>query len=185
MDGPCQGVKDRNNRIPEGTRKRDAFHYRHFSATLLFLFHCPLPRPRPLIASARAQRYFDSPPRFQILHCLRNRVLCGTSLFVDAFAAASALRSAHPANFAPLVATPVPFHYVNDARHLHHTHPTISLGSVSASPDGKPHITAVGVITRRFRHHSRAIRHLRVLRRSWTFRCTHRGALGGVFLPVK
>jgi alpha-ketoglutarate-dependent taurine dioxygenase len=91
-------------------------------------------------------QYFDSPPRFQILHCLRNRVLCGTSLFVDAFAAASALRSAHPANFARLVATPVPFHYVNDARHMHHTHPTISLGSVSASPDGKPHITAVGVL---------------------------------------
>ncbi|KAN0133051.1 Clavaminate synthase-like protein [Lactarius tabidus] len=88
-------------------------------------------------------QYFDSPPRFQILHCLRNRVHGGTSLFVDAFAAASALRSAHPADFARLVATPVPFHYINDARHLHNAHPTISVGPVSASPDGEPNITAV------------------------------------------
>jgi gamma-butyrobetaine dioxygenase len=67
----------------------------------------------------------------------------GTSLFVDAFAAASALRSAHPADFARLVATPVPFHYINDARHLHNAHPTISVGPVSASTDEEPNITAV------------------------------------------
>lgn len=67
----------------------------------------------------------------------------GTSLFVDAFAAASALRAAHPADFARLVATPVPFQYINDARHLHHAHPTISLGPASASSDGEPYITAV------------------------------------------
>jgi gamma-butyrobetaine dioxygenase len=67
----------------------------------------------------------------------------GTSLFVDAFAAASALRAAHPADFARLVATPVPFQYINDARHLHHARPTISLGPASTSSDGEPHITAV------------------------------------------
>lgn len=68
----------------------------------------------------------------------------GTSLFVDAFAAASALRAAHPADFSRLAATPVPFQYINDARHLHHAHPTISLGPKSASPNGEPpHITAV------------------------------------------
>ena len=67
----------------------------------------------------------------------------GTSLFVDAFAAASALRATHPADFARLVETPVPFQYINGTRHLHHAHPTISLGPASTSSDGEPHITAV------------------------------------------
>ena len=41
------------------------------------------------------------------------------------------------------MATPVPFQYINDARHLHYAHPTISLGHASASRDGEPHIAAV------------------------------------------
>ena len=93
-----------------------------------------------------ARRYFESPPRFQILHCLRNHVRGGTSLFADAFAAAAALRAAHPADFARLVETPVPFQYINDARHLRYAHPTISLGpaaSVAAAVAGEPGIAAV------------------------------------------
>ncbi|KAH9955440.1 hypothetical protein BC827DRAFT_1237137 [Russula dissimulans] len=78
-------------------------------------------------------QYFESPPRFQILHCFRNRVQGGTSLFVDAFAAAEALRATHPAAFSRLATTPVPFHYINDARHLHHARPTITLDPASAS----------------------------------------------------
>ncbi|KAI0276968.1 hypothetical protein BGY98DRAFT_982917 [Russula aff. rugulosa BPL654] len=73
--------------------------------------------------------YFESPPRFQILHCLRNRVHGGTSLFVDAFAAAETLRVSHPSDFTRLVTTPVPFQYINDARHLHYARPTITLDS--------------------------------------------------------
>ena len=57
----------------------------------------------------------------------------GTSLFVDAFAAAEALRTTHPADFSRLVTTPVPFHYINDARHLHHARPTITLDPASTS----------------------------------------------------
>ncbi|KAI9449176.1 hypothetical protein BJY52DRAFT_272009 [Lactarius psammicola] len=110
---------------------RDVVDSRNIAYTSLFLgLHMDL-------------QYFEAPPRFQVLHCLRNRVHGGTSLFVDAFAAASALRAAHPAVFARLVATPVPFQYINDTKHLHHAHPTISLGPASASPDGEPHITAV------------------------------------------
>jgi gamma-butyrobetaine dioxygenase len=56
-------------------------------------------------------RYFESPPRFQILHCLRNRIHGGTSLFVDAFAAAEMLRVSHPLDFKCLVTAPVPFQY--------------------------------------------------------------------------
>ncbi|KAJ7700464.1 hypothetical protein B0H17DRAFT_1047295 [Mycena rosella] len=68
--------------------------------------------------------YFKHPPKYQILHCLRNRVHGGASLFVDAFHAAAALPRAHSAI---LAATPVPFHYINDGHHLHHAHPTLEL----------------------------------------------------------
>ncbi|KAF8127811.1 hypothetical protein K438DRAFT_917781 [Mycena galopus ATCC 62051] len=68
--------------------------------------------------------YFKNPPKYQILHCLRNNVVGGESLFVDAFHAAAALS---PTHFEVLATTPVPFHYINDGHHLHHAHPTIEL----------------------------------------------------------
>ncbi|KAJ7450826.1 hypothetical protein FB451DRAFT_1354541 [Mycena latifolia] len=48
--------------------------------------------------------YFKNPPKYQILHCLRNRVHGGSSLFVDAFHAAAAL---DPAAFDVLSTTPL------------------------------------------------------------------------------
>ncbi|KAG2049701.1 Clavaminate synthase-like protein [Suillus hirtellus] len=74
--------------------------------------------------------YFEHPPRYQILHCLRNRVVGGTSRFVDGLHAAETLRKTHPVDFDTLATTPVPFHYVNDGHHLHHEHPTIELASL-------------------------------------------------------
>ncbi|KAH8827137.1 hypothetical protein DL96DRAFT_1605656 [Flagelloscypha sp. PMI_526] len=56
------------------------------------------------IADAKNIAYTNHPPKYQILHCLRNRVKGGGSLF-----------------FA------VPFHYLNDSHHLHYRHPTIEL----------------------------------------------------------
>jgi alpha-ketoglutarate-dependent taurine dioxygenase len=67
------------------------------------------------------------------LHCLRNRVHGGASLFVDAFHAAAALRAQDPALFTVLASTPVPFHYINDGHHLHHAHPTIELAPAASS----------------------------------------------------
>ncbi|KAJ7802519.1 gamma-butyrobetaine hydroxylase [Mycena olivaceomarginata] len=75
--------------------------------------------------------YFKNPPKYQILHCLRNNVVGGASFFVDAFHAATTLRAQDPALFDVLATTPVPFHYINDGHHLHHEHPTIEL-----SPSG-------------------------------------------------
>jgi gamma-butyrobetaine dioxygenase len=71
----------------------------------------------------------------------------GTSLFVDAFAAAETLRATHPVDFARLVATPIMFHYINDTRHLHYSRPTITLDPAVPS-DGRrsgtePRVTAV------------------------------------------
>ncbi|KAJ7023424.1 hypothetical protein C8F04DRAFT_933202, partial [Mycena alexandri] len=77
--------------------------------------------------------YFKHPPKYQILHCLRNRVRGGASLFADAFRAAERLRRDHPDEFAALATTEVPFHYINDGHHLHHVHPTIELSSASSS----------------------------------------------------
>jgi gamma-butyrobetaine dioxygenase len=74
-------------------------------------------------------RYFQHPPRYQILHCLRNRVVGGTSIFVDALYAAKRLQESNPADFDVLTKTPVAFHYINDGHHLHREHPTIELTS--------------------------------------------------------
>ena len=73
-------------------------------------------------------RYFEHPPRYQFLHCLRNRTQGGYSVFVDALNAANTLRTASPSDFDILTTTPVSFHYINDDHHLHYDHPTIQLG---------------------------------------------------------
>ncbi|KAI0922588.1 hypothetical protein AcV5_009519 [Taiwanofungus camphoratus] len=80
--------------------------------------------------------YFQHPPRYQILHCLRNRVEGGSSIFVDALNAAAKLRQSHPSDFDILASTPVTFHYINDGHHLHHSHPTIELAPYSRLPSG-------------------------------------------------
>ena len=77
-------------------------------------------------------RYFQHPPRYQILHCLRNQVIGGTSIFVDALHVARKLRESHPADFDILTKTPVAFHYIVDGHHLHHEHPTIELAPLSS-----------------------------------------------------
>ncbi|KAF7319647.1 Glycoside hydrolase family 5 protein [Mycena chlorophos] len=76
--------------------------------------------------------YFKHPPKYQILHCLRNRVEGGSSIFVDAFHAAEQLRADAPEHFTALTNTLVPFHYINDGHHLHYEHPTIEISSTGA-----------------------------------------------------
>ncbi|CCM01372.1 uncharacterized protein FIBRA_03422 [Fibroporia radiculosa] len=80
--------------------------------------------------------YFQHPPRLQILHCLRNRVSGGTSIFVDALYAASRLKTMSPDDFNILASTPVEFHYINDGHHLHYAHPTIELAPPSSTAPG-------------------------------------------------
>ncbi|KIM31751.1 hypothetical protein M408DRAFT_327193 [Serendipita vermifera MAFF 305830] len=80
--------------------------------------------------------YFQNPPRYQILHCLRNRVKGGTSVFVDAFKAAEQLHASSPDSFELLAHVPVDFHYINDGHHLHHSHPTIELKPAHARSGG-------------------------------------------------
>ncbi|OSC99236.1 Clavaminate synthase-like protein [Trametes coccinea BRFM310] len=82
--------------------------------------------------------YFQHPPRYQILHCLRNRVEGGQSLFVDAVHVASRLRTVDPQAFDVLASTPVAFHFINDGHHLHYSHPTIQLSRVNESDPTAP-----------------------------------------------
>ncbi|CAA7266247.1 unnamed protein product [Cyclocybe aegerita] len=86
--------------------------------------------------------YFENPPRYQVLHCLRNRVVGGTSIFVDSLRAAACTRRKYPAEFDLLTKTPVAFHYINDGHHLHQTHPTIQTGPsqslIPTPPGAKP-----------------------------------------------
>ena len=91
-------------------------------------------------------RYFQHPPRWQILHCLRNRVQGGESCFVDALAVAEKLRRARPDYFGILTRTPVAFHYINDGHHLHYEHPTIELAPPS------PFATSIPNSCRRIGH---------------------------------
>ncbi|KAF5373785.1 hypothetical protein D9758_000680 [Tetrapyrgos nigripes] len=74
---------------------------------------------------------FESPPRYQILHCVRNRVEGGTSIFVDGFNAATQLRDMKKSAFDILASTLVPFKYIFDGHHLHHERPTIELDPFS------------------------------------------------------
>lgn len=62
---------------------------------------------------------------------------------MDAFAAAETLRATHPADFARLATTPVPFHYITDGRHLHYARPTIILDSAGSGDAVEPRVTAV------------------------------------------
>ncbi|KAF8153015.1 gamma-butyrobetaine hydroxylase [Crassisporium funariophilum] len=79
--------------------------------------------------------YFQHPPRYQLLHCLRNQVIGGTSIFVDGLKAARTLRDTHPADFDLLTKTPVAFHYINDGHHLHREHFTIELSPPSITSE--------------------------------------------------
>ncbi|KAF8840569.1 Clavaminate synthase-like protein [Paxillus ammoniavirescens] len=49
--------------------------------------------------------YFQHPPRYQILHCVRNRVVGGSSVFADGLHVASMLRKSHPMDFDVLTTT--------------------------------------------------------------------------------
>jgi gamma-butyrobetaine dioxygenase len=70
--------------------------------------------------------YYASPPGLQFLHCLRNTVKGGSSIFIDSFRASTLLRLAHPKTyFQTLTTFPVPFHYLNDNRHYYFSRPTI------------------------------------------------------------
>lgn len=92
--------------------------------------------------------YMQHPPHLQLLHCIKNRVEGGTSVFVDAIKAANDLWTQDRVAFTLLAETPIPFHYENDGHHLHRSHPTIQLvpshlQPPRRSPDSPPEIAHI------------------------------------------
>ncbi|WOO84493.1 Gamma-butyrobetaine dioxygenase [Vanrija pseudolonga] len=76
--------------------------------------------------------YFALPPRFQLLHCLRNRVIGGASYFVDSFKAAAAFIEEHPDLAKVLRSNKLEYEYDNDGHYLsyqHHVIPTTPLAT--------------------------------------------------------
>lgn len=81
--------------------------------------------------------YYESPPGIQLLHCLRNSVQGGESVFVDAFAVAQELRRTYGRHvWNSLIHEPVSFHYENDGRHYYMERPTIVLEKGPQFPEG-------------------------------------------------
>ncbi|KLT43832.1 Clavaminate synthase-like protein [Cutaneotrichosporon oleaginosum] len=66
--------------------------------------------------------YFALPPRFQLLHALRNRVVGGESYFVDSFAAAQQLKAERPDLYASLQRNIIEYEYDNDGHYLSYQH---------------------------------------------------------------
>lgn len=75
----------------------------------------------------RGRRFYEHPPQYQILHCLRHKAIGGSNFVVDGFYAAEILRERHPKEFEVLTKTPVPFQYIHDGRHAIQEHFTIGL----------------------------------------------------------
>ncbi|KAJ3277243.1 hypothetical protein HK104_003519 [Borealophlyctis nickersoniae] len=69
--------------------------------------------------------YFEAPPGVQLLHCLKNSVKGGESVFVDSFKAVQILKDRYPEDYTTLTRVPVTFHYINDGHHMHFRRPTI------------------------------------------------------------
>ena len=55
------------------------------------------------------------------------------SIYVDALRIAEKLYTKSPSAFHVLARVPVPYHYINDGHHLHHSHPIVSLSPFPSS----------------------------------------------------
>ena len=70
-------------------------------------------------------RYYEAPPGLQYLHCLKNTVNGGESLFLDSYKAVSLFKKTYPEDYKVLTKIPVTFHYQNDLRIRKFRHLTI------------------------------------------------------------
>jgi len=78
--------------------------------------------------------YCENPPRYQVLHMLRNDVIGGESLFSDGLEGAYRLGEMVREAFDVLCERTVAFHYLNEHHHLYREHRTIQLASSSVIP---------------------------------------------------
>lgn len=87
--------------------------------------------------------YMNEPPGYQLLHCLKNSVAGGESIFTDGFMAAQVLSKNNPDAFSILSEFPVRFGYDNAGEYYEHTRPTIELykpNTLSETTKARPHV---------------------------------------------
>ena len=72
--------------------------------------------------------YMDSPPDFQLLHCIRNSCAGGESRFVDTYRAARILQEQAPEMALALRRTMVKYTYDNDGHYYTHSHKIFDTG---------------------------------------------------------
>ena len=72
--------------------------------------------------------YMSDPPGLQMLHCLKNTCKGGTSMFVDGFKAAQAMKDAEQSQYKVLSTHPQTFHYRNSGEHYRSEKPVIQEG---------------------------------------------------------
>ncbi|RHZ49965.1 hypothetical protein Glove_508g53 [Diversispora epigaea] len=71
--------------------------------------------------------YYQVPPGLQFLHCLKNSVKGGSSIFADSFKAIENFKNIYPQDFDILTKIPLTFHYINDGHHMHYNQYVIEL----------------------------------------------------------
>ncbi|CAG8432769.1 502_t:CDS:2 [Diversispora eburnea] len=71
--------------------------------------------------------YYQVPPGLQFLHCLKNSVKGGASIFTDSFKAIENFKKIYPQDFDILTKIPLTFHYINDGHHMHYNQYVIEL----------------------------------------------------------
>lgn len=69
--------------------------------------------------------YMADPPAYQLLHCLRNSLAGGESLFSDSFRAVNSLMQNEPELYEVLCRFPVRFGYHNNGQHYEYIRPVI------------------------------------------------------------
>ncbi|CAB4438980.1 unnamed protein product [Rhizophagus irregularis] len=69
--------------------------------------------------------YYNAPPGLQFLHCIKNSVTGGQSIFSDSFKAINNLKLTNPNYFNILTKFPLTFHYKNNGHHMHYNRPAI------------------------------------------------------------
>ncbi|CAG8520192.1 4796_t:CDS:1 [Ambispora leptoticha] len=77
--------------------------------------------------------YYEASPGLQFLHCLKNTVNGGKSIFADSFMAVTRLQQQYPKDYEILTKVPMTFHYINDGHFMHFNRPVIVIDQANDS----------------------------------------------------
>ena len=125
--------------------------------------------------------YYELPPGYQLLHCLRNDATGGESVLVDGFNVVQALRSMDPSAFEVLATVPLDFGYEDEETDARYRAPAIGLdgdGNIDELRFNTPVVGPLNVPADRMLEVYRAHRGLAALIRDPRFELRYRFAAG-------